>query len=165
MAPGRPPWFGMWRESFTSLDWKVNAKTKLGVGVGDTRAISQCPYSAPSWPGIAAVLLGSRLGCLEAEVPPDTETFIRAVGSVFVSTLLIMAMPSWLHRLVPGPWARLCRDWDQMFAFGKTQKRVGNGEKYNFSEVVRHQGVFSPCSPAARGAARGRGSHDEPGKP
>ncbi|KAF7468550.1 25-hydroxyvitamin D-1 alpha hydroxylase mitochondrial [Marmota monax] len=69
--------------------------------------------------GIAAVLLGSRLGCLEAEVPPDTETFIRAVGSVFASTLLTMAMPSWLHRLVPGPWARLCRDWDQMFAFAQ----------------------------------------------
>ncbi|XP_008591760.1 PREDICTED: 25-hydroxyvitamin D-1 alpha hydroxylase, mitochondrial-like, partial [Galeopterus variegatus] len=68
---------------------------------------------------IAAVLLGSRLGCLEAEVPPDTETFIRAVGSVFVSTLLTMAMPNWLHRLVPGPWVRLCRDWDQMFAFAQ----------------------------------------------
>ncbi|XP_062058076.1 25-hydroxyvitamin D-1 alpha hydroxylase, mitochondrial [Lepus europaeus] len=67
----------------------------------------------------AAVLLGSRLGCLEAEVPPDTETFIRAVGSVFVSTLLTMAMPKWLHRLVPGPWGRLCRDWDQMFAFAQ----------------------------------------------
>ncbi|XP_058413756.1 25-hydroxyvitamin D-1 alpha hydroxylase, mitochondrial [Diceros bicornis minor] len=69
--------------------------------------------------GIAAVLLGSRLGCLEAEVPPDTETFIHAVGSVFVSTLLTMAMPHWLHRLVPGPWGRLCRDWDQMFAFAQ----------------------------------------------
>lgn len=67
----------------------------------------------------AAVLLGSRLGCLEAEVPPDTETFIRAVDSVFVSTLLTMAMPKWLHRLVPGPWGRLCRDWDQMFAFAQ----------------------------------------------
>uniref|UniRef100_A0A8C9AJ15 Cytochrome P450 family 27 subfamily B member 1 n=1 Tax=Prolemur simus TaxID=1328070 RepID=A0A8C9AJ15_PROSS len=69
--------------------------------------------------GIAAVLLGSRLGCLEAEVPPDTEAFIRAVGSVFVSTLLTMAMPGWLQRLVPGPWGRLCRDWDQMFAFAQ----------------------------------------------
>lgn len=82
---------------------------------------------APSWPGIGAVLLGSRLGCLEAEVPPDTETFIHAVGSVFVSTLLTMAMPSWLHRLIPGPWARLCRDWDQMFAFGKTRGMGGGG--------------------------------------
>ncbi|XP_043822824.1 25-hydroxyvitamin D-1 alpha hydroxylase, mitochondrial [Dromiciops gliroides] len=69
--------------------------------------------------GIGAVLLGSRLGCLEPEVPPETETFIRAVGSVFVSTLLTMAMPNWLNRLLPGPWNRLCRDWDQMFAFAE----------------------------------------------
>ncbi|XP_076967351.1 25-hydroxyvitamin D-1 alpha hydroxylase, mitochondrial [Tamandua tetradactyla] len=85
--------------------------------------------------GIAAVLLGSRLGCLEAEVPPDTEAFIRAVGSVFVSTLLTMAMPNWLHRLVPGPWARLCRDWDQMFAFA--QKQV---ERQEAEEAMRSQG-------------------------
>ncbi|XP_021513985.1 25-hydroxyvitamin D-1 alpha hydroxylase, mitochondrial [Meriones unguiculatus] len=85
--------------------------------------------------GIGAVLLGSRLGCLQAEVPPDTQTFIRAVGSVFVSTLLTMAMPSWLHRLIPGPWARLCRDWDQMFAFA--QKRV---EQQGGEAAMRKQG-------------------------
>uniref|UniRef100_A0A8D2D5Y1 Cytochrome P450 family 27 subfamily B member 1 n=1 Tax=Sciurus vulgaris TaxID=55149 RepID=A0A8D2D5Y1_SCIVU len=83
--------------------------------------------------GIAAVLLGSRLGCLEAEVPSDTETFIRAVGSVFVSTLLTMAMPNWLHRLVPGPWARLCRDWDQMFAFAQLHVEQREAE-----EVMNH---------------------------
>ncbi|XP_004317886.3 25-hydroxyvitamin D-1 alpha hydroxylase, mitochondrial [Globicephala melas] len=85
--------------------------------------------------GIAAVLLGSRLGCLEAEVPPDTETFIRAVRSVFVSTLLTMAMPGWLHRLVPGPWDRLCRDWDQMFAFA--QQHV---ERREAEVAMRSQG-------------------------
>lgn len=68
-------------------------------------------------------------------MPPDTETFIRAVGSVFVSTLLTMAMPHWLRRLVPGPWGRLCRDWDQMFAFGKAQDEVGMGECKAGSEV------------------------------
>ncbi|XP_021061462.1 25-hydroxyvitamin D-1 alpha hydroxylase, mitochondrial [Mus pahari] len=84
---------------------------------------------------IGAVLLGSRLGCLEAEVPPDTETFIHAVGSVFVSTLLTMAMPNWLHRLIPGPWARLCRDWDQMFAFAQRHVEQREGEA-----SVRNQG-------------------------
>ncbi|XP_037023065.2 25-hydroxyvitamin D-1 alpha hydroxylase, mitochondrial isoform X5 [Artibeus jamaicensis] len=85
--------------------------------------------------GIAAVLLGSRLGCLEAEVPPDTEMFIRAVGSVFVSTLLTMAMPKWLNRLVPGPWGRLCQDWDQMFAFA--QKHM---ERREAETAMRSQG-------------------------
>lgn len=110
----------MWQESFTSLDLRVSSKTWWGANVGNTGRVSVCLNCAPFRPGIAAVLLGSRLGCLEAEVPPDTESFIRAVGSVFVSTLLTMAMPSWLHHFVPGPWNRLCRDWDQMFAFGKS---------------------------------------------
>ncbi|XP_049639034.1 25-hydroxyvitamin D-1 alpha hydroxylase, mitochondrial [Suncus etruscus] len=110
--------------------------------------------------GIAAVLLGSRLGCLEAEVPEDTETFIRAVGSVFVSTLLTMAMPTWLHRLVPGPWSRLCRDWDQMFAFtqqhverqaaelaqrdpGKPGKDTGPGE--HLTHIMLREKLPVPC--------------------
>ncbi|XP_055973700.1 25-hydroxyvitamin D-1 alpha hydroxylase, mitochondrial [Sorex fumeus] len=110
--------------------------------------------------GIAAVLLGSRLGCLETQVPPDTETFIRAVGSVFVSTLLTMAMPSWLHRLVPGPWSRLCRDWDQMFAFaqqhverraaevagrspGKPEEDVGPGA--HLTHFLLREELPAPC--------------------
>lgn len=98
---------------------------------------------------IAAVLLGSRLGCLEAQVPPDTEVFIRAVGSVFVSTLLTMAMPKWLHHLVPGPWGRLCRDWDQMFAFAQqhVQQReaeaaTGNQEKPEDAGTGAHLTYF-----------------------
>nr|XP_048274757.1 25-hydroxyvitamin D-1 alpha hydroxylase, mitochondrial [Myodes glareolus] len=93
--------------------------------------------------GIGAVLLGSRLGCLEAEVPPDTETFIHAVGSVFVSTLLTMAMPSWMHRLVPGPWARLCRDWNQMFAFAQKHVEQREGEA-----AVRKQGKLGEDVPS-----------------
>lgn len=92
---------------------------------------------------IAAVLLGSRLGCLEAEVPPDTETFIRAVGSVFVSTLLTMAMPNWLHRLVPGPWARLCRDWDQMFAFAQQHVERREAEVATMNQGNPEKGM--PC--------------------
>ncbi|XP_001380742.3 25-hydroxyvitamin D-1 alpha hydroxylase, mitochondrial isoform X1 [Monodelphis domestica] len=93
--------------------------------------------------GIGAVLLGSRLGCLELAVPPETEAFIRAVGSVFVSTLLTMAMPEWLNRLCPGPWARLCGDWEQMFAFAQQHVERGKaaastGEPHNSSVSGPH---------------------------
>lgn len=44
-----------------SQDWNTR-KRHLG-------RVSRCPDSAPSRPGIAAVLLGSRLGCLEAGTP------------------------------------------------------------------------------------------------
>ncbi|XP_068777409.1 25-hydroxyvitamin D-1 alpha hydroxylase, mitochondrial [Struthio camelus] len=69
--------------------------------------------------GISSVLFGSRLGCLEPEVPQDTETFIRAVNTMFGTTLLTMAMPRFLHRLFPKPWRTFCDAWDYMFAFAK----------------------------------------------
>ncbi|NXI38445.1 CP27B protein, partial [Galbula dea] len=40
--------------------------------------------------GISSVLFASRLGCLEQEVPQDTETFIRSINTMFVMTLLTM---------------------------------------------------------------------------
>ncbi|XP_042652950.1 25-hydroxyvitamin D-1 alpha hydroxylase, mitochondrial-like isoform X2 [Tyto alba] len=69
--------------------------------------------------GISSVLFASRLGCLEPEVPQDTETFIRSINTMFVMTLLTMAMPKPLHRLFPKPWQTFCNAWDYMFAFAK----------------------------------------------
>lgn len=69
--------------------------------------------------GISSVLFGSRLGCLRQEVPRDTEAFIRAIGTMFGTTLLTMAMPKALHRLFPKPWRTFCEAWDFMFAFGE----------------------------------------------
>ncbi|XP_023066409.1 25-hydroxyvitamin D-1 alpha hydroxylase, mitochondrial [Piliocolobus tephrosceles] len=46
-----------------------------------------------------------------------------------------MAMPHWLRRLVPGPWGRLCRDWDQMFAFA--QRHV---ERREAEAAMRNRG-------------------------
>ncbi|NWX48011.1 CP27B protein, partial [Steatornis caripensis] len=40
--------------------------------------------------GISSVLFASRLGCLEQEVPRDTDAFIRAINTMFVTTLLTM---------------------------------------------------------------------------
>ncbi|XP_028929760.1 25-hydroxyvitamin D-1 alpha hydroxylase, mitochondrial [Ornithorhynchus anatinus] len=73
---------------------------------------------------VAAVLLGSRLGCLEEEAPPDTAAFIRAVGSALEGALLAMVVP----RLLPGPRRRLERDWDRMFSFAERHlERAGGG--------------------------------------
>ncbi|XP_028943399.1 25-hydroxyvitamin D-1 alpha hydroxylase, mitochondrial-like, partial [Antrostomus carolinensis] len=69
--------------------------------------------------GISSILFASRLGCLEQEVPGDTVTFIRSINTMFVMTLLTMAMPRLLHRLFPKPWQTFCEAWDYMFAFAK----------------------------------------------
>ncbi|XDV52275.1 hypothetical protein PO909_021026 [Leuciscus waleckii] len=69
--------------------------------------------------GISSVLFESRIGCLDPVVPVETERFIQSINSMFVMTLLTMAMPQWLHRLLPKPWETFCRCWDDMFRFAK----------------------------------------------
>uniref|UniRef100_A0A8B9IGX8 Cytochrome P450 family 27 subfamily B member 1 n=1 Tax=Anser cygnoides TaxID=8845 RepID=A0A8B9IGX8_ANSCY len=77
--------------------------------------------------GISSVLFESRLGCLQQEVPRDTEAFIRSINTMFVMTLLTMAMPKALHRLFPKPWRTFCEAWDFMFAFGEGAPGAGGG--------------------------------------
>ena len=69
--------------------------------------------------GISSVLFESRIGCLDPVVPEETERFIQSINTMFVMTLLTMAMPSWLHQLFPKPWNVFCKCWDYMFDFGR----------------------------------------------
>lgn len=74
--------------------------------------------------GISSVLFESRIGCLDEVVPEETECFIRCINTMFVMTLLTMAMPKWLHQLFPKPWNIFCRCWDYMFDFGKFKHKT-----------------------------------------
>ncbi|KAG7477403.1 hypothetical protein MATL_G00069310 [Megalops atlanticus] len=88
--------------------------------------------------GISSVLFESRIGCLDPQVPPETERFIQSINTMFVMTLLTMAMPGWLHRIFPKPWDTFCQCWDYMFQFAKGHidqrlqeeaKRLAHGEE------------------------------------
>nr|XP_055039246.1 25-hydroxyvitamin D-1 alpha hydroxylase, mitochondrial [Misgurnus anguillicaudatus] len=88
--------------------------------------------------GISSVLFESRIGCLDPVIPVETERFIQSINSMFVMTLLTMAMPAWLHRLFPKPWDTFCHCWDYLFHFAKLQidqrlkeesERMARGEK------------------------------------
>lgn len=70
--------------------------------------------------GISSVLFESRIGCLDEVVPEETERFIQSINTMFVMTLLTMAMPKWLHQLFPKPWNVFCQCWDYMFDFGRS---------------------------------------------
>lgn len=74
--------------------------------------------------GISSVLFESRIGCLDEVVPEETECFIRCINTMFVMTLLTMAMPKWLHQLFPKPWNIFCQCWDYMFDFGKCKNKT-----------------------------------------
>ncbi|XP_075757841.1 25-hydroxyvitamin D-1 alpha hydroxylase, mitochondrial [Pelodiscus sinensis] len=89
--------------------------------------------------GISSVLFESRIGCLEPELPKETENFIRSINRMFAMTLLTMAMPKFLHRLFPTPWRIFCESWDDMFAFAKghIDKRMAEvAEKVSRGETV-----------------------------
>ncbi|CAN8207286.1 unnamed protein product [Coccothraustes coccothraustes] len=69
---------------------------------------------------ISWVLFSSRLGCLgDPGDSGDTEAVLQSVGAVLALTLVTMALPRPLLRLVPAPWDAFCRAWDQLFAFAK----------------------------------------------
>ncbi|XP_066063377.1 25-hydroxyvitamin D-1 alpha hydroxylase, mitochondrial [Chamaea fasciata] len=70
---------------------------------------------------ISWVLFSSRLGCLgdTGDATGATDSVIRCVGAVLALTLVTMALPRPLLRLIPAPWDAFCRAWDQLFAFAK----------------------------------------------
>ncbi|KAG7218483.1 hypothetical protein INR49_009360, partial [Caranx melampygus] len=89
--------------------------------------------------GISSVLFESRIGCLDPVVPEETERFIQSINTMFVMTLLTMAMPSWMHQLFPKPWNIFCRCWDYMFDFAKghiDQRLTAEAEKVARGEKV-----------------------------
>ncbi|KAJ1160035.1 hypothetical protein NDU88_000537 [Pleurodeles waltl] len=89
--------------------------------------------------GISSVLFESRIGCLELTVPQETEKFIQSINTMFVMTLLTMAMPKFLHKIFRRPWQKFCESWDYMFAFAKghIDKRMAEvAEKVSRGEAV-----------------------------
>ncbi|KAJ0023677.1 hypothetical protein NQD34_003576 [Periophthalmus magnuspinnatus] len=89
--------------------------------------------------GISSVLFESRIGCLDPVVPEETERFIQSINTMFVMTLLTMAMPQWLHQIFPKPWSIFCQCWDYMFDFAKghiDQRMAAEAEKVSRGEKV-----------------------------
>uniref|UniRef100_H3BF84 Cytochrome P450 family 27 subfamily B member 1 n=2 Tax=Latimeria chalumnae TaxID=7897 RepID=H3BF84_LATCH len=89
--------------------------------------------------GVSSILFESRIGCLEPNVPEETERFIQSINTMFVMTLLTMAMPKFLHKIFKKPWQQFCESWDYMFAFAKghiDKRMVEIAEKVSRGEVI-----------------------------
>uniref|UniRef100_A0A4W3H3M3 Cytochrome P450, family 27, subfamily C, polypeptide 1 n=1 Tax=Callorhinchus milii TaxID=7868 RepID=A0A4W3H3M3_CALMI len=62
--------------------------------------------------GVATILFESRLGCLENEIPEETQEYIRALElmfSMFKTTMYAGTIPKWLRPFIPKPWDEFCR--------------------------------------------------------
>lgn len=70
--------------------------------------------------GVAAILYECRLGCLENEIPKETQDYISALHLMFSSfktTMYAGAIPKWLRPIIPKPWEEFCLSWDGLFKF------------------------------------------------
>lgn len=70
--------------------------------------------------GIATILYEYRLGCLENEIPKETQDYISALNLMFSSfktTMYAGAIPKWLRVFIPKPWEEFCLSWDGLFRF------------------------------------------------
>ncbi|XP_061671095.1 cytochrome P450 27C1 [Syngnathoides biaculeatus] len=80
--------------------------------------------------GIAAILYECRLGCLENDIPLETQNYISALHLMFSSfktTMYAGAIPKWLRPIIPKPWEDFCFSWDGLFKFSviHIDKRLG----------------------------------------
>ncbi|KAL6112905.1 cyp27c1 [Pungitius sinensis] len=72
--------------------------------------------------GVAVILYESRLGCLENDIPQETQDYIGALHLMFSSfktTMYAGAIPKWLRPLIPKPWEEFCLSWDGLFKFSR----------------------------------------------
>ncbi|KAJ8255646.1 hypothetical protein COCON_G00195100 [Conger conger] len=62
---------------------------------------------------VSSILFETRLGCLEDDVPPDTQRFIAAVNEMFTMSEIVVLFPRWTRRVLPF-WDRFVRAWDDL---------------------------------------------------
>ena len=67
---------------------------------------------------IASILLETRLGCLEKEIPKGTQEFINSISKMFSYNFIVTLMPKWSRSLLPY-WGHYIAGWDGIFNFGE----------------------------------------------
>lgn len=73
-------------------------------------------------PGISYILFETRIGCLEKQIPAETQNFIHAIGYMLKNSIFATILPKWTRDVLPF-WNRYLQGWDTIFAFGMS--RVG----------------------------------------
>ncbi|MGH0129374.1 UNVERIFIED_CONTAM: hypothetical protein FKN15_043525 [Acipenser sinensis] len=63
--------------------------------------------------GISSILFEARLGCLDEEIPEDTQKFIRAVGDMLALSETVLFFPKWTRSILPY-WKRFVSSWDDI---------------------------------------------------
>ncbi|XP_077422877.1 sterol 26-hydroxylase, mitochondrial isoform X2 [Vanacampus margaritifer] len=64
--------------------------------------------------GISSILFETRLGCLQDDIPKDTERFIAAVDDMLTLSEIVVVLPRWSRRVLPF-WKRFVQAWDDLY--------------------------------------------------
>ncbi|XP_075173198.1 sterol 26-hydroxylase, mitochondrial-like [Anomaloglossus baeobatrachus] len=87
--------------------------------------------------GVSYIVFETRIGCLEKEIPPETQRFIDSICQMFKNLVFVTYLPEWTRRVLPY-WNLYMEGWDNIFNFGKKmvdkkmseiQQRVERGEE------------------------------------
>ncbi|XP_056321650.1 LOW QUALITY PROTEIN: sterol 26-hydroxylase, mitochondrial-like [Danio aesculapii] len=67
--------------------------------------------------GIASILFETRIGCLEKEIPAETQEFINSIAQMFTYNMHVALLPNWTRNYLPF-WQKYIDGWDGIFKFG-----------------------------------------------
>ncbi|XP_043923337.1 sterol 26-hydroxylase, mitochondrial-like [Protopterus annectens] len=68
--------------------------------------------------GVCCVIFETRLGCLEKNIPKETQEFINSVGIMLHNSVYATVLPKWTRSILPY-WNRYLEGWDTLFAYAK----------------------------------------------
>ncbi|XP_076119823.1 sterol 26-hydroxylase, mitochondrial [Alosa pseudoharengus] len=66
--------------------------------------------------GISSILFETRIGCLENEIPKETQDFIDSIAQMFTYSMPVVLTPKWTRSILPL-WDRYIRGWEGIFKF------------------------------------------------
>ncbi|XP_026127283.1 sterol 26-hydroxylase, mitochondrial-like [Carassius auratus] len=87
--------------------------------------------------GISSILFETRIGCLEKEIPAETQDFINSIGQMFTYSMPVVFLPNWTRNYLPF-WQWYIDGWDGIFKFARKmidmkmeaiQKRVDTNQE------------------------------------
>ncbi|KAM6984952.1 sterol 26-hydroxylase, mitochondrial-like [Aplochiton taeniatus] len=66
--------------------------------------------------GISSILFETRIGCLEKEIPVETQDFIDSISQMFSYSMPVVLLPKWSRNILPY-WGRYVAGWEGIFKF------------------------------------------------
>ncbi|XP_043105144.1 sterol 26-hydroxylase, mitochondrial-like [Puntigrus tetrazona] len=68
--------------------------------------------------GISSILFETRIGCLEKEIPAETQDFINSIAQMFTYNVHVVFLPNWTRNYLPF-WQWYIDGWDGIFKFAR----------------------------------------------